>query len=77
MRRRVHVFRPHDCTATPGGRVRGGMLRPANAPVKTSGGCVMENKALLKDIEKNPAEYYVNVHDADILAGTLRGQLSR
>ena len=35
------------------------------------------DRELLKDILKNPQEYYVNVHNADFPAGALRGQLSK
>jgi hypothetical protein len=32
---------------------------------------------LAKDILKNPADYYVNVHNEEYEAGALRGQLSK
>jgi hypothetical protein len=43
----------------------------------SSGGCVDVGRALAKDILKNPADYYVNVHNAEYPAGALRGQLSK
>ena len=43
----------------------------------SSGGCIDVGRALAKDILKNPAYYYVNVHNAEFPAGALRGQLSR
>ena len=43
----------------------------------SSGGCVEVGRTLAKDILKNPADYYVNVHNAEFPAGALRGQLSR
>ena len=43
----------------------------------SSSGCLTADKSLLKDIKKDPAEYYVNVHNAEFPAGALRGQLSR
>ncbi len=43
----------------------------------SSGGCVEVGRALAKDILKNPADYYVNVHNAEYEAGALRGQLSK
>ncbi len=43
----------------------------------SSGGCIDVGRALAKDILKNPADYYVNVHNAEYPAGALRGQLSR
>ena len=43
----------------------------------SSSGCVQVGRALAKDILKNPADYYVNVHNAEYPAGALRGQLSK
>ena len=43
----------------------------------TTSGCVTGvNKNLLKDILRNPEEYYVNVHNAPFPNGAVRGQLS-
>ncbi len=41
-----------------------------------SSGCVEVGRALAKDILKTPADYYVNVHNAEFRGGALRGQLS-
>lgn len=41
----------------------------------TSTGCTTADRALVKEIAKNPADYYVNVHNADFQAGAARGQL--
>jgi hypothetical protein len=38
-------------------------------------GCVSVPRALVKDIQKNSSEYYVNVHTSDYPAGAVRGQL--
>jgi hypothetical protein len=43
----------------------------------SSSGCVEVDRAEAKDILKNPADYYVNVHNAEFPGGALRGQLSR
>ena len=43
----------------------------------SSSGCVEAGRTLAKDILKNPADYYVNVHNAEFPGAALRGQLSR
>jgi hypothetical protein len=42
-----------------------------------SSGCVEVDRAEAKEILKNPADYYVNVHNAEFPLGALRGQLSK
>jgi hypothetical protein len=41
----------------------------------TSTGCTTADRGLVKEIAKNPADYYVNVHNADFPGGAARGQL--
>lgn len=40
-----------------------------------SSACVTVDKDLLKEINSDPREYYVNIHNADFPDGALRGQL--
>ncbi len=42
-----------------------------------SSGCVPVKRELAKEILKDPADYYVNVHNAEFPGGALRGQLSK
>lgn len=39
--------------------------------------CVSADKDLIKEIRQNPANYYVNVHNANHPGGAIRGQLSK
>ena len=41
----------------------------------TSSGCTTEDRALVKEIAKNPEGFYVNVHTSDFPGGAVRGQL--
>ncbi len=40
-------------------------------------GCVSADKGMIEDMMKNPANYYVNVHNAEFPNGALRGQLGK
>jgi len=40
-------------------------------------GCKTAEAAVIKDIMQNPANYYVNVHNAAYPKGAIRGQLSK
>jgi hypothetical protein len=42
-----------------------------------SSGCATVDAAVIKDILANPADYYVNVHNAEFPGGAIRGQLSK
>ena len=53
-----------------------GPIRQELAPPTygASGGCV-ENPELVSNLQENPDDYYVNVHNAEYPAGAIRGQL--
>ena len=64
----------HEAPAT----TTGPIVVPLEAPTDgDSSACATVDRALVKDILKNPADYYVNVHNADFPAGALRGHLSK
>lgn len=47
-------------------------------PTKQPKGCARGvSKSLIRDIERNPARYYVNVHNKRYPGGAVRGQLHR
>ena len=43
----------------------------------TSSGCANLSEPLTKALLKNPANYYVNVHNAEFPNGAVRGQLAK
>ena len=48
----------------------------AGSGIGLSSGCVKElAKPLLRDIKRNPGDYYVNVHNGAFAGGAVRGQL--
>lgn len=59
--------------------VNGDIVVPLTPPDEsgTSSGCVEADRGLIKDIRKNPAGYYVNVHTTEFPSGAIRGQLSK
>ena len=67
----------HDQVAGKNGPVVVELL-PAGQTFSTSfERCVTVERGLLDEIRKNPAEYYVNLHNAEFRAGAVRGQLSK
>jgi hypothetical protein len=48
------------------------------ATVAAAAGCVDDqDPALLRNIRRHPADYYVNIHNLDFVPGAIRGQLRR
>jgi CHRD domain len=48
------------------------------ATIAAAAGCVGEqDPALLRDIRRHPADWYVNIHNLDFVPGAIRGQLRR
>jgi hypothetical protein len=40
-------------------------------------GCVSADRALIKEIRKNPEQFYFNVHTGEFPGGAVRGQLEK
>ncbi|WP_265530097.1 CHRD domain-containing protein [Sphingomicrobium marinum] len=65
----------HEAPAGSSGGVVVGLAAP-NAD-GASMGCTMVDQNLIKEIRKNPADYYINIHNAEYPAGAVRGQLRK
>jgi hypothetical protein len=50
---------------------------PLPSTLGSAAGCVRAAKGLVRAIKQHPADYYVNIHNADFPAGAVRGQLHR
>ena len=64
----------HSGAADVAGPVVVGLDAPSSGSSK---GCADLDKEKVKDIIQNPANYYVNVHNAEFPNGAVRGQLSK
>ena len=54
----------------------GPVVVPLPAPTgETTTGCVSAERSLIKEIMRDPDEYYVNIHTAPFPGGAVRGQL--
>lgn len=62
----------HEAPAGAAGPVVVALTAPTDG---TSSGCVSISRTLAREIQQDPSDYYVNVHNADFRAGALRGQL--
>ncbi len=64
----------HEAPAGVAGPVVVTLVAPASGE---SSACADVSRELALEILKNPADYYVNVHNADFPSGAVRGQLGR
>jgi hypothetical protein len=64
----------HEGGVDKDGPVKVGLDTPKGGSAK---GCKTADAAVIKDIMANPANYYVNVHNAAHPKGAVRGQLSK
>lgn len=48
-----------------------------NGSAENASGCVSADPNLIRAIRQNPESYYVNVHNATVPSGAVRGQLHR
>jgi hypothetical protein len=64
----------HVGAATAAGPVVRGLTPPTSG---SSAGCAPITRELARAIVADPANYYVNVHNAPFPAGAIRGQLSK
>lgn len=64
----------HEAPAGTAGPVVVGLAPPTSG---TSQGCRAVDPELIREILEDPANYYVNVHNAPYPAGAVRGQLSK
>jgi hypothetical protein len=64
----------HEGAVGKDGPVKVGLDAPKGGSVK---GCKTADAAVVKDMMANPANYYVNVHNAAYKNGAIRGQLSK
>ena len=64
----------HEAPAGVAGPVRVSLSAPSDGD---SAGCVDVSRELALEILKNPADYYVNVHNPAFPSGAIRGQLAK
>jgi hypothetical protein len=64
----------HEGAVGKDGPVKVSLDAPKGGSVK---GCKVADAAVVKDIMANPANYYVNVHNAAYPKGAVRGQLAK
>ena len=64
----------HEGAAGKDGPVKVGLDAPKGGSAK---GCKTADAAVVKEIMANPANYYVNVHNAAFPKGAVRGQLAK